>query len=137
MDQCYLISVIIPAYNGEKYLSRAVNSILSQKYAEKIEIIIVDDGSKDNTLQIANEFAKHNPQVVVIHQENKGEGGARNTGLENAHGKYLGFCDCDDWWEENFIDEELISELQAGGQIFMNFPSKILPTTMIGKRYMK
>lgn len=116
MDKNFLISVIIPAYNGEKYVERAVTSVLKQKIdavdIEKVQIIVVDDGSKDRTLSIAQSIAVSHPNITVVHQDNKGEGGARNTGIELAKGKYIAFLDCDDWWDEAFLDKELTETLE-------------------------
>ena len=79
MDKNFLISVIIPAYNGEKYVERAVTSVLKQRIdavdIEKVQIIVVDDGSKDRTLSIAQSIAVSHPNITVVHQDNKGEGG--------------------------------------------------------------
>lgn len=99
------ITVIVPIYNVEPYLERCVNSILNQSY-QNLEIILVDDGSPDNCGAICDEFAKKDDRIVVIHQKNKGLSGARNTGLENATGDYIGFVDSDDW-----IDEEMYGEM--------------------------
>ncbi len=90
-------SIIIPAYNVADYLKRCVDSVLSQTY-KPLEIIIVDDGSTDNTGALADEIAMKNKDLVhVIHQSNKGLGGARNTGMESAKGNYIIFIDSDDY----------------------------------------
>lgn len=91
------VSVIIPAYNTESYMSECLESLVHQTL-EEIEIIIVDDGSKDNTLQILKEYEKEYPEKVrVFHKENGGQASARNLALEHATGEYLGFVDSDDW----------------------------------------
>ena len=90
------ISIIVPMYNVELYLRKCINSILNQTY-KNIEIILVDDGSPDNSGKIADAFAKMDSRIKVIHQENRGLCGARNAGLEVATGKYIGFIDSDDW----------------------------------------
>lgn len=94
-DFCPKISVIIPVYNGEATLERAGRSVLEQAYPN-VELILVDDGSKDRTLVIAEELAKKNSAVVPVHQENGGVSKARNTGLEKATGDYIMFLDADD-----------------------------------------
>ena len=76
-----LISIIIPIFNTEKYLSKTINSILSQSY-KNIEVILVDDGSDDNSLSICKEYAKKDNRIVVIHNENSGVSKTRNIGLE-------------------------------------------------------
>lgn len=95
-----LISVIVPVYNVEKYLSQCINSILNQTM-KNLEIILVDDGSLDNSGKICDEFAKKDNRIVVIHKENNGLSSARNAGLEIATGDYIGFVDSDDWLDEN------------------------------------
>ena len=85
------ISVIMPVYNGEKFLKHTVQTILDQSFQE-FELILVDDGSKDRSGDICDELAKSDARIRVIHQENKGICGARNTGLEAAQGEYIAFC---------------------------------------------
>ena len=90
------ISVIVPVYNVEEYLSRCVDSILAQSY-ENLEVILVDDGAKDASGAICDDFAVKDPRVKVIHKENGGLSSARNRGLEAATGEYIAFVDSDDW----------------------------------------
>lgn len=92
------ISVIVPAYNVEKYLAECLESILNQTF-EDLEIICVNDGSTDSTLEIFNGYAEKDSRIKVISQENRGLSGARNTGLKNAAGKYVYFIDSDDYLE--------------------------------------
>ena len=98
MEQDILISVIVPVYNVEEYLPRCVDSILAQTYAN-LEIILVDDGTKDASDRICDEYARKDSRVRVIHKENGGLSSARNAGLEAASGEYLAFVDSDDWIE--------------------------------------
>lgn len=91
-----LISVIVPVYNVEKYLDRCVKSIINQTYSN-LEIILVDDGSSDNSPKICDEYAKTDDRIKVIHKENGGVCSARNIGLEHCKGEYVGFVDSDDW----------------------------------------
>ena len=92
------LSFVIPSYNMEAYLDRCVNSLLSAHRTDDLEILIVDDGSKDGTLAYAQKLERNNPGIVrAIHQENKGHGGAVNTGIEAATGKYVKVVDADDW----------------------------------------
>lgn len=98
-----LISVIVPIYNVENYLSRCVNSIKKQTY-KNLEIILVDDGSSDNCPRICDDYALADNRIKVIHKENGGLSDARNAGMEIATGKFISFIDSDDWVEENFIE---------------------------------
>ncbi len=93
-----ILSVIIPSYNSEKYLDKCITSFLVEDLLEKIEIIVVNDGSTDETATLAQKYCDLYPNVVrLISQENKGHGGALNTGCLSATGKYLKVVDADDW----------------------------------------
>lgn len=96
-----LLSIIVPVYNGEKYLSRCIDSILKQTY-RNIELILVNDGSKDRSLEICQEYALKDNRVHVIDKTNGGVSSARNSGIAFAHGEILTFVDCDD-----FIDSDM------------------------------
>lgn len=96
MDKHELISIIIPVYNIEAYLTRCLETIVAQTY-KNLEIILIDDGSTDGSGQICDEFAKNESRARVIHQENKGLWAARNVGKREAHGEYLVFPDGDDY----------------------------------------
>ena len=91
-----LISVIIPVYNIEKYLERCVNSVCNQTY-ENLEILLVDDGSTDNSGKLCEQLAQKDHRIKVFHKENGGSSSARNLGLANAQGEYVGFVDSDDY----------------------------------------
>ena len=97
------ISVTIPVYNVETdYIENAINSVINQTY-KNIEIILVNDASTDEkTLEFLKTI--NNPQIKIISQENKGLGGARNTGIENSTGEYIGFLDADDWLDTDFYE---------------------------------
>lgn len=97
-----LISVIIPVYNVEDYLNRCIKSVLSQTYSN-IEIILVDDGSKDRSGEVCDELAKKYKQIHVIHQQNKGLSEARNEGLNQALGEYIVFIDSDDFIHQDML----------------------------------
>ena len=100
------ISIIIPIYNTGKYLKRCVESLVKQR--GRIEIILIDDCSTDDSTEIARTLQKENSCVKLIElSENRGVSNARNIGIENAQGKYIMFCDGDDWYEENAIDKFL------------------------------
>ena len=96
MKNSGLISVIVPVYNVEKYLRECIESVLAQTH-QNWEMILVDDGSEDSSGEICDEYAKKDNRILVIHQENQGLSGARNTGFENAKGEYVYFLDSDDW----------------------------------------
>lgn len=98
-----LISVIIPAYNAEQTIERCLNSILGGYYKE-IEVIVVNDGSVDSTAHRISAIAENDNRIKLINQENIGVAGARNTGLRNATGKYIAWCDSDDWVEPDWLE---------------------------------
>ena len=99
-----LVSIIVPAYNAEAYLNRCIDSILSQTY-RNIEIILVDDGSTDNTPVLCDEYSEQHKDIIkVIHKENGGVSSARNIGIETASGDYYAFVDSDDWIADDFIE---------------------------------
>lgn len=95
-----LISVIVPVYNVEKYIRRCVDSIIGQTY-KNLEILLIDDGSGDLSGGICDEYAEIDMRVRVFHKKNGGQASARNLGLENAMGEYVGFVDSDDWIEKD------------------------------------
>ena len=98
-----LISIVVPIYNVEKYLNRCIDSIINQTY-KNIEIILVDDGSIDNSKMICDEYSNLDNRIVVIHKENGGLSSARNTGIDIAKGKYITFIDSDDFIELDYIE---------------------------------
>lgn len=97
-----VISVIVPVYNVEEYLSICLNSILNQTFTN-YELLLINDGSSDNSGAICNEFAKKDQRIKVVHQENVGVSSARNKGISIADGEYLCFIDADDWIEINYL----------------------------------
>ena len=97
------ISVIIPVYNAEKYLRRCVDSILAQIFTD-FELLLIDDGSKDKSGVICDEYAKKDNRVKVFHKENGGVSSARNLGLDNARGEWIGFIDSDDMVKPEYLD---------------------------------
>lgn len=90
------ISIIVPVYNTEKYLHRCIDSILAQTYTD-FELLLIDDGSKDNSGKICDEYAQKDARVRVFHKENGGVSSARNLGLDQAKGEWITFVDSDDW----------------------------------------
>ena len=102
------ISVILPVFNGGRYIKKAVDSVLNQSLGD-FELIVVNDGSTDNTSDIINGF--DDERIVLINQENQGPGAARNKGLEIAKGRYIMFLDSDDWFCEDALE---IAYMEAG-----------------------
>lgn len=106
-----LVSVILPVYNGEKYLKECIDSILASTYTN-LEIILVDDGSTDTSGAICDAYASHDSRVTVIHQKNSGAASARNAGLARARGTYVGFVDADDTVSPVFY-EEMVGAIES------------------------
>ena len=105
------ISVILPVYNVEKYLSECLDSIINQTLKD-IEIICVNDGSTDNSLAILKEYASKDTRIKIIDKENEGLGYTRKVGLNNATGEYILFCDSDDYYSELTVFEELYNYIE-------------------------
>lgn len=102
MKRAPLISVIIPVYNVEHYLRRCINSVINQDY-DNVEIILIDDGSTDNSSVICDSYANSHGNIRVIHKENEGQGKARNEGLRNIKGEYVTFIDSDDIYHPQML----------------------------------
>ncbi|MFI3165940.1 MAG: glycosyltransferase [Bacillota bacterium] len=98
-----ILSVIVPVYNAEKYLHRCIDSILSQTMAN-FELILINDGSTDNSGEICEAYAKKDCRIIVRHKKNGGAASARNLGLDIACGEYIGFCDADDFLNHNMYE---------------------------------
>lgn len=110
------ISIIVPVYNVEKYIRRCIDSLIAQTF-EKIEILLINDGSKDNSGMICDEYALKDNRIKVIHKENGGVSSARNVGLDNATGTYIMFCDPDDYVEPTWC-EKMYSTMSENGAFF-------------------
>lgn len=113
MIQNPLISIIVPIYNVADYLPRCLDSICKQTY-QNLEIILVDDGSSDNSLEICKKYATKDSRIRVISQENRSISTARNIGLKTATGEFISFVDGDDWLSQNFYKELLTTALAQG-----------------------
>lgn len=100
------ISVIIPVYNGEKYIKETIQSIQSQSYPIH-EVVIINDGSTDGTQKIIHELIKEFSNIIYLNQENAGPAKARNYGIKKSTGEYIAFCDADDIWESNKIEQQV------------------------------
>lgn len=130
------ISVILPVYNAELYLHQCLNSIINQTLKE-IEIVCVDDGSTDASLEILKEYRVHNPNLSVISQKNAGSGPARNVGIINSSGKYVAFMDADDFYPDVDILEELYvnaekHQVQICGGSMSNYNGSVISSFYSG-----
>lgn len=103
-------SIIVPVYNVEQYLDECVRSVLAQTFSD-FELILVDDGSKDRSGTLCDQLAATDTRIRVIHQENQGLSGARNTGIRAATGDYLMFLDSDDWWADHDCLQKIADRL--------------------------
>lgn len=110
------ISVIIPVYNVEKYLQRCLDSIVNQTY-RNLEIILVDDGSKDQSGQICDDYAQNDERIRVIHKQNEGAGVARNVAMEQATGEYFVFVDADDYAEKDMYEKMYYKAIQNNAEL--------------------
>lgn len=111
-----LVTIVLPIYNVEKYLKKCIDSVLSQTY-KNIEIILVDDGSTDNSSQICDEYKLIDKRIKVIHKENGGLSSARNVGIDNSNGEFVALIDSDDFISNNFISELLNLLIQYDADI--------------------
>lgn len=119
-----LVSVIVPVYNAEKYLVKCLESIVNQTY-KNLEIILVNDGSKDNSLSICQEYAKRDARITVFDKTNGGVSSSRNFGIDLSSGEYVCFFDSDDYVEISFI-EKLVNKIGdndvcIGGYVAENY----------------
>ena len=105
MNSNISISVVIPMFNISEYISQCLESVLAQNI-DSFEVIAVDDGSTDDTLEIAKKYQKKYSNLKVLHQDNKGAGAARNLGISEAKGKYIAFMDGDDLYPDGKIQSE-------------------------------
>lgn len=111
MEQTPLISIIIPVYNTEQYLGKCLDSVIFQTY-KNLQIILVDDGSTDNSPSICDDYAKADSRITVMHQKNAGVSAARNTGLAAVKGEWIGWVDSDDW-----IEPEMFARMIEAGLV--------------------
>lgn len=111
-----LISVIVPVYNAENYLERCLNSIVNQTY-KNLEIVLVDDGSRDKSPQMCDSYAAGDRRIRVIHKENGGLMSAWMAGVNGSSGEYLSFIDSDDWAETNMMEEMIQEAAGVPGEI--------------------
>ena len=126
------ISVIVPVYNVEKYLSKCIDSILSQTY-KNLEIILVDDGSPDSSPKICDKYKERDNRIKVIHKKNGGLASARNAGMDIATGKYIGFVDSDDMIAEDMYEVLLENMIKSNAEIAVCYKTDILENLQTGK----
>lgn len=144
------VSIIIPAYNAEKYLERCLNSIAAQTFKD-FDVIIVDDGSTDDTPLLADNYAQKDTRFRVIHQVNKGVAAARQAGFEAAVGTYMLHVDSDDWIEEDMLNQMVeCANAQSADMVICDFtihhangyienriqkPKSLEPTSLMGEMF--
>lgn len=100
------VSIIMPVYNGEKFLRESIESTLSQTY-QNFELIIINDGSTDNSLSIIKEYKERDNRIEIIDKKNSGVSDSRNTGILKSNGNYIAFIDCDDIWQNNKLELQI------------------------------
>ncbi len=116
------VSIIVPVYNVEQFLERCILSLLNQTH-KNVEVILVDDKSSDNSRSVIEKFAATDERVIPVFQQvNSGVSAARNEGIKKATGDWIGFCDGDDWFDENLIEELLENAYKDGADyVFCNY----------------
>lgn len=101
-----LVSIVTPVYNGAKYIRETIESVLRQTYSQW-EMIVVDDGSKDRSAEIVQEYAAKDKRITLLQQPNAGSASARNNAIRHANGQYIVLLDADDLWDESFLESQL------------------------------
>lgn len=110
------VSIIIPVYNTEKYIEKCLNSLVNQTLKD-IEIIIINDGSTDNSIITVRNFANNDPRIKILNQLNQKQGAARNNGMKIAQGEYIGFVDSDDWVDLDYFEKLYYAAKQYNSDI--------------------
>ena len=118
MERHPLVSILIPVYNVEKYLPHCLDSVINQTYSH-LQIVLIDDGSKDTSFFICKEYANKDKRFEIYHQDNQGVAATRNHLLEKAKGDYVLFVDSDDWIEVDMVDHLLSLGVQKDADIVM------------------
>lgn len=129
-----IISVIVPVYNGEKYLKKCIDSLIAQSIRE-IEIIIVNDGSKDNSSQIAHAFAQKDNRIVVIDKDNEGVSIARNVAIKKAKGEWIAFSDVDDYYYPDGLTRLYSIATESHCNIVLGNSDRIAMDGVVTQRY--
>ncbi len=131
-----MISVIIPVYNVEKYLSRCLDTVLAQSFEDDLEIICVNDGSTDASPEILQAYAKFDPRIRIINKENGGLSSARNVGISVANGEYILFVDSDDWISTNTVEVLYKNAVENNSDVvlfgYVKGNSDLSPKTFMG-----
>jgi teichuronic acid biosynthesis glycosyltransferase TuaG len=109
-----LVSIITPMYNGERFIAETIQSVISQTYPYW-EMLIVDDGSKDQGAEIVKEYTLKDSRIKLFHQPNAGSAAARNNGIRHAEGRYIALLDADDLWDPMFLESQLNLMKKTGG----------------------
>ena len=132
-----MISVVVPVYNAEKNINKCIESILEQSYRD-IELILVNDGSKDNSLKICETYSSKDKRIIVLNQENRGVSSARNHGIRKAKGNYIAFVDADDWIDADFLTNmKTLIDGQNADMVVTNFKKIYQNKTVNGERHTK
>ena len=108
MGKLVKLSIIVPVYNAEHFLDKCIKSVQSQTLQD-FELILINDGSKDNSLEICKKHSQEDSRIIVFNQENSGQSKARNVGLENANGEYVAFLDSDDWVDSDYYEKLVVA----------------------------
>ena len=127
-----LVSVIVPVYNVEKYLEECCDSILNQTY-KNLEIILIDDGSDDNSPKICDSYKEKDSRVKVIHQKNSGVSSARNNGIKNSCGDFIIFADSDDKLEKNMCEKAVEALSQNTDAVFFGYKRTDKNMSVVGE----
>lgn len=129
-----LISVILPVYNNEHFLPRSIDSVLEQSYSN-IEVILVDDGSTDNSGKICNEYTKKDKRIKVIHKKNGGLSDARNIGMKQASGEYIMFVDADDWMPKDAVEKLYDAIVKNGADLSSGIIKEVFSRKKVAYEY--
>lgn len=108
-----LVSIVMPCYNGEKFIQETIESVLKQTY-KNWELLVIDDGSKDHFYELVNDYVKKDNRIHLIRQQNSGSAAARNNGIKHSKGQYLALLDSDDIWLPGFLDSQIRFIRQKG-----------------------
>ncbi len=119
-----LISIVMPAYNAEKFIGESIESIIAQTY-KNWELIVVDDGSKDNTKNIVNNYISGEPRIKYFYQQNGKQGKSRNTGIKNAKGNLIAFLDADDLWISTKLKKQVLLMKQMAADVVFTYITHI------------
>lgn len=118
-----LVTIIVPVYNAQEYLHRCIGSLLEQSFVD-FELLLINDGSKDNSGVICDEYAAKDERIRVFHKENGGVSSARNLGLDNAKGIWISYIDSDDWVAKDYL-KNLVGHAKIGIDLVISFPTYI------------